>query len=79
MTEASHGIIFSSSVPGRKPIDSPISGVLRVTMILSNILRSTVCSSAAAIASKVLPLPAAPVRITRSISGSSSASSAIPW
>ncbi|CSI87329.1 Uncharacterised protein [Vibrio cholerae] len=50
-----------------------------MTMILSNILRSTVCSSAAAIASKVLPLPAAPVRITRSISGSSNASSAIPW
>ena len=79
VTAANHGIIFSSSEPGKKPIDSPISGVFRVTIILSNMPFSMVCSSAAAIARSVLPLPAAPVRITKSISGSSKASIAMPW
>ena len=28
-----HGVIFSSSVPGRKPMSSPMGTVTRVTMI----------------------------------------------
>ena len=35
VTAASQGIIFSSSVPGRKPMLSAISGVLRVTITFS--------------------------------------------
>ena len=57
---------------------SAIYGVLRVTITFSSIPFSITSCRAAAMASYVLPQPAGPVRITRSMCGSSRASSAIP-
>ena len=53
---ANQGAIFSSSVPGKKPIDSAISGVLRVTITLSYTPFSITSSNAAANAISVAVL-----------------------
>ena len=70
MSAPIHGSIFSSSVPGRKPMSSPSGTVTRVMMISMKRLRSRVCVSS------VLPLPAGPSSVTKSISGSMSRLSA---
>ena len=53
-----HGVIFSSSVPGRKPMSSPTATVARVMMTSANRPISRVCCNAAAMVSRVLPVPA---------------------
>ena len=64
------GSIFSSSVPGRKPMSSPSGIVTRVMMISAKRLCSSVCTSPAASVSSVLPVPAGPRIETKSTSGS---------
>ena len=65
-----HGPIFSSSVPGKKPMSSPTLTVARVTMISVYRRSSSTWVSPAASAISVLPVPAVPVRVTKSTSGS---------
>ena len=64
------GSIFSSSVPGRKPMSSPRGIVTRVMMISAKRLFSSVCISPAASVSNVLPVPAGPRMDTKSMFGS---------
>ena len=71
-----HGAIFSSSVPGKKPISSPTGTVTRVMMISEYIFLSSTWVSADAKVSKVLPVPACPSKLTKSTSGSISKFSA---
>ena len=71
-----HGPIFSSSVPGKKPISSPTLTVARVMMISEYLLSSSTCIRPEARANRVLPVPAVPVSVTKSISGSISILSA---
>ena len=71
-----HGSIFSSSVPGRKPMSSPSGIVTRVMMISTKRFDSSVCMRPAASVSSVLPVPAGPRIVTKSISGSMSRFSA---
>ena len=77
MSAPIHGSIFSSSVPGRKPISSPRGMVTRVMMISTKRLVSRVCMRPAARASSVLPVPAGPSTVTKSTSGSMSRFSAM--
>ena len=53
-----HGVIFSSSVPGKKPMSSPTGTVMRVMMTSEKRCISSVCCKAAAIVTNVLPVPA---------------------
>src|SRR6187551_359063 len=76
MSAPIHGSIFSSSVPGRKPMSSPSGMVTRVMMISTKRFDSSVCMSPAASVSRVLPVPAGPRMVTKSISGSMSRLSA---
>ena len=76
MSAPIHGSIFSSSVPGRNPMSSPSGIVTRVMMISLKRLWSSVCASPAASVSSVLPVPAGPSTVTKSISGSISRLSA---
>ena len=66
----SHGAIFSSSVPGRNPISSPTEMVARVMMISLKRLCSIVWVRPAASVSSVLPVPAWPSSVTKSMFGS---------
>ena len=70
------GPIFSSSVPGKKPISSPTLTVARVMMISVYLRSSSTCISPEARAKRVFPVPAVPVSVTKSISGSISILSA---
>ena len=76
MSAPIQGSIFSSSVPGRKPMSSPSGIVTRVMMISAKRFVSSVCMSPAASVSSVLPVPAGPRMVTKSISGSMSRLSA---
>ena len=60
MSAPIQGSIFSSSVPGRKPMSSPSGIVTRVMMISAKRFDSSVCMSPAASVSSVLPVPAGP-------------------
>ena len=57
-------------------MSSPTGTVARVTMISAKRLVSSVCDSPAASASSVLPVPAWPISVTKSHSGSISRLSA---
>ena len=56
--QGTHGSIFSSSVPGKKPISSPTLTVARVKMISEKRRMSIVWLKAAANVINVLPVPA---------------------